>query len=153
MNCQHTRTESGRDYGFRGAIPDAEENPAAHGCITYTETCLSCGARRGINQNQCHVEIGPWHLPGKQDQDFRRFDLQCAPGTRVLVHDRVCRYGSHPSARVGIQLPGDSTVRWSTWREMERAAIDWHGDRSSAGLIYQGAYQCMLDAAGGRQDY
>lgn len=38
------------------------ENRAAHGGITYREVCR-CGAERGVNLNQCHVEYSAWYAP------------------------------------------------------------------------------------------
>ena len=37
------------------------ENPSAHGGVCQRETC-SCGARRNINKNGGHWEVGPWGI-------------------------------------------------------------------------------------------
>jgi transcription elongation factor Elf1 len=40
--------------------PYTQENRAAHGNITETQECLSCGATRTVNVNQLHMEYSPW---------------------------------------------------------------------------------------------
>ena len=44
---------------FRGPIPGARANPAAHGNVCVADGC-SCGALRYTNVNGRHVERGPW---------------------------------------------------------------------------------------------
>lgn len=59
--CTHEHTTAGVDRGFAGPVVTGDrENRAAHGCVTYTETCDRCGAQRQTNQNQCHLERGSW---------------------------------------------------------------------------------------------
>ena len=61
MTCTHTHTKSGEHYGFSAPIADAaDQNPAAHGGVTYTETCRDCGAHREVNANGVHHEYGRW---------------------------------------------------------------------------------------------
>ena len=58
-NCKHTTTSFGSSRPFTGSVNPRDENPAAHGDRTYTETC-TCGASREINNNGLHQEIGAW---------------------------------------------------------------------------------------------
>ncbi len=64
MKCKHARkNQIGPDYGFAHAVavhPYTAENPAAHGGVTFTEQCETCGAQRAVNQNQRHIEVGPF---------------------------------------------------------------------------------------------
>ena len=63
MTCSHNQiTQITRDYGFCGSVAASAdfENRAAHGGITYTVECDRCGARQSRNQNQNHIERGPW---------------------------------------------------------------------------------------------
>lgn len=62
MTCKHRETVAGNDRPFAGSVAaPGHENPAAHGNISYEETCSRCGATRRLNLNQRHVEYGPWH--------------------------------------------------------------------------------------------
>ena len=66
--CTHAHTTAGRHYGFSGSVaryPYTDENRAAHGGITYTETCDRCRATRSVNQNGGHSEYSPWR-PAEQ---------------------------------------------------------------------------------------
>lgn len=61
--CTHPRTSDSLPRGFGGSVahpPYTEENPAAHGCITYVECCDLCDAKRSVNANGMHREIGTW---------------------------------------------------------------------------------------------
>ena len=61
--CKHTNTTEGTVYGYRHGVsvsPYTTANRAAHGGVTFTETCDACGASRQVNQNQRHIEVGPW---------------------------------------------------------------------------------------------
>lgn len=59
-NCQHPSTIELSTRAFLAPVVDRDQNPAAHGCVTVTEECTVCGARRRVNVNQCHREEGPW---------------------------------------------------------------------------------------------
>lgn len=65
--CKHEHTHQygdDRTFVFPVAVhPYTDENRAAHGGISWTEECNACGARRAVNQNQAHIEVGPWGLP------------------------------------------------------------------------------------------
>ena len=58
--CDHADPDMVREVGYSGSIPGAEPNPAAHGWTEQTLQCSVCGARRRLNVNQWHEEIGPW---------------------------------------------------------------------------------------------
>ena len=63
--CKHLRTEDGPERCYSGSVavhPYTAENRAAHGCVTWVETCLECGAERAVNGNYGHREYGPWRL-------------------------------------------------------------------------------------------
>lgn len=60
MTCQHMTYSTGPALPFLGPCDGAEENRAAHGCVSFVDTCRHCGAQRRSNVNQCHVEDGPW---------------------------------------------------------------------------------------------
>ncbi len=77
MACQHTATTTGRETGYDSSVATpgrTAENRAAHGCITYTETCDACGAERRVNQNQRHIEVSEWgpSLAAQREADARR---------------------------------------------------------------------------------
>jgi hypothetical protein len=54
---------SGPDRCFVGPVSRRDENPAAHGGITYTQTCEVCRAERRVNANGMHFEHGDWYMP------------------------------------------------------------------------------------------
>lgn len=65
--CPEHRVErEGDDYGFTNPIDGAEPNRAAHGGITRAQYCR-CGARRSVNINQHHREVGPWAAPRERE--------------------------------------------------------------------------------------
>jgi len=104
MPCKHTNYIEIDERGFSGPISGAEENPAAHGCITVTDECVDCGARRRCNVNQQHLERGPWQAPDPRPYHNARtealalccrleqceVDIRLAPdGRRVLRNERL----------------------------------------------------------------
>lgn len=113
--CTHEHTTSGRDYAYTGSVavaPYTNENRAAHGCITYTETCSACGAQRAVNANQCHYEYGTWGPTLAQRQaDERRAaerkaakqreaDLAVVRRLHVRITDLDLRRAGRPGERV-----------------------------------------------------
>jgi hypothetical protein len=59
----HTAQDSTEPTCYVGPVGRGDfENRAAHGGITYREVCR-CGAERGVNLNQCHVEYSAWYAP------------------------------------------------------------------------------------------
>lgn len=61
--CRHTAVIDGAHLPFRGSVATpnvSHENRAAHGCVTYTQTCSDCNSRRHVNQNGMHFEFGAW---------------------------------------------------------------------------------------------
>jgi len=99
--CDHAVTEQiGPDRCFSGSVavhPYTEEIRAAHGCVALTEQCVACGARREVNVNQRHVEVGPWG----PNQEARRAE---AGRLDRLARAAVAAVGdasvSHPDGRV-----------------------------------------------------
>lgn len=80
MKCTHEHTGMGEPRGFFGSVaepPYTEENKAAHGGYTATETCLDCGAERSVNCNQRFVEVGTWG-PTKAERDRREHERRMA---------------------------------------------------------------------------
>ena len=57
--CKHKNTEQGEHWGYSGPVSQ-NENPAAHGGVSYTETCRDCGAERAVNANMFQYERGEW---------------------------------------------------------------------------------------------
>jgi len=61
MTCKHTTSTAGTHYGYVGPVSLPQyQNPAAHGGVTYTETCNDCGATRRVNSTGRHREVGRW---------------------------------------------------------------------------------------------
>lgn len=59
----HQPVQISPDRGYNGSVavhPYTDENRAAHGNITYTERCATCGAERRANVNGLHAEYSPW---------------------------------------------------------------------------------------------
>lgn len=59
---EHSAEQTSPSRPYMGGVAVHQitaENRAAHGNITYTETCR-CGATRSVNQNQRHLEFSPW---------------------------------------------------------------------------------------------
>ena len=60
--CMHPRTREIRETVFSGSVASrGDENPMAHGCVTEEQECVECGARRLVNINGRHVEVGGWY--------------------------------------------------------------------------------------------
>lgn len=62
--CRHTAVIDGAHLPFRGSVATphvSEENRAAHGWLTYTQTCSDCRSMRDVNQNGMHFEFSAWH--------------------------------------------------------------------------------------------
>jgi hypothetical protein len=61
--CKHKNTDTGEMHGFTEGVAVrhlTQQNPAAHGGVTYRRTCLDCGATRRENSNGREKEYGPW---------------------------------------------------------------------------------------------
>jgi len=59
---QHEATQVSEPRPFVGGLGRRaldNENRAAHGGVSFIETC-ECGAWRYVNENGAHVEYGPW---------------------------------------------------------------------------------------------
>lgn len=68
IKCKHENTKAGPDYCYSGSVavePYTHENRAAHGGVSYEETCLDCGAVRSVNTNRWHKEVSPWNRRGR----------------------------------------------------------------------------------------
>lgn len=75
--CDHSEIRASEQFhGFSVPVATYEDhaNRAAHGGITYTQTCCKCGAERPVNQNQHHYEYGPWgpDLATREEADRQR---------------------------------------------------------------------------------
>jgi len=70
--CKHTkRHQVGPERCFNGSVavrPYTEQNPAAHGHVTFVMECDRCGARRKVNENQGFIEVGPWSHPTTEEE-------------------------------------------------------------------------------------
>lgn len=74
-DCKHTPVRIGNDRAFTGSVavqPYTEENPCAHGNITFTEECTRCGAQRSVNVNGRHREYGPYGPTRARRDDLER---------------------------------------------------------------------------------
>lgn len=121
MACHHARTREGERYAFTGSVcgPRGEENRAAHGCVTYTETCVSCGAERGINVNQVHYEYGEW---GPSASERRRAILSKPSWQRGPIALYTLQAGDR-GVEVERRVAGKSeTIAWITWWELDVAS-------------------------------
>jgi hypothetical protein len=92
MICAHeSAVQIGRDYGYSAPVTIQRQNPAAHGCITITEECRTCGVRRAANVNGGHVERGPWGPSRAEQRDAlvaREWDARRAlPGLRTAASE------------------------------------------------------------------
>ncbi|MCI0433319.1 MAG: hypothetical protein L0271_06690 [Gemmatimonadetes bacterium] len=73
--CTHEHTIAGTAGCYTHSVaapPYTNENRAAAGGITYTETCLDCGAERPVNENGVHVEVGTWGADRAARQERER---------------------------------------------------------------------------------
>lgn len=127
-NCKHTKTTSGRDYGFTGPVavePYTYENRAAHGGITYTVTCSDCGAEKQVNSNGNHIEESPWgpsrasrEAQAKREWDakvsaqHKKFPILAATNTAVR----------HVTLAGDIQIERDGRIIYARKSEVEAAA-------------------------------
>lgn len=69
--CKHKNTTEGTVYCFSHSVavhPHTDENRAAHGGVTYTETCDDCGAQRQVNSNCGFEEYSPWSARSNQER-------------------------------------------------------------------------------------
>ncbi len=62
--CQHKHTRHSEPTGFVRSVSSRTntQNRAAHGGVTYTETCRDCGAHREVNSNGREDEYSDWKL-------------------------------------------------------------------------------------------
>lgn len=64
--CRHVAVVDGDHYTFTASVNTGgvtDENRAAHGGITYDQTCVDCRRRRRVNQNGSQFEFGAWLDP------------------------------------------------------------------------------------------
>lgn len=65
--CRHTAVIDGNHVPFRGSVATprvTDEHRAAHGWVTYTQTCSDCKSKRDVNQNGMHFEFSAWRALG-----------------------------------------------------------------------------------------
>lgn len=77
--CNHTSTFEVSVQAYTGSVARSAEweNRAAHGAICVTIECAHCGMQRKENRN-VGVEVGPWRLNPKQEQEKKNIDRQNA---------------------------------------------------------------------------
>jgi hypothetical protein len=133
-NCQHTKTREvpGSERCYSGSVaaePYTHENRAAHGGISYTQECATCGARRAVNVNGSHCEVSPWQSKAarlaQEAEDDRRAAAAAAAReeederTRMDARQRAAdACGDDANARAAAML-GASV------REVRRHDDDW----------------------------
>jgi hypothetical protein len=64
--CKHVAVIDGEHSSYTGPVyasPVTGMNRAAHGGVTYSQTCTECKSVRMINQNGRHFEFGIWISP------------------------------------------------------------------------------------------
>lgn len=107
MRCEHKHTRTGEAHGFTGSVarpPYTEQNPAAHGGVTFTETCLMCGARRQLNRNGMHEERGTW---GPSEAERERSAAQrklIAEGSLRVARAAALKLGPVTFVRAGQEI-------------------------------------------------
>lgn len=139
-NCKYEHTHQyGADRAFFSSVarhPYTEENRAAHGCISWTEECDECGARRAVNENQNHIEVSPWGLPRIERDAAEKREAE----EREAAHLRAQEQADHAavSARVAYL--------WVDVRDVSRVVLtmrDW--ERKEIGV-------CDVEAASAQAD-
>lgn len=115
-HCPHVPARASTDRCFSGSV-SRDQNRAAHGCITYTEECLLCGARRAVNQNQGHFEQGDWGPTRQQRRtharELERQARQDITSLLPLVFERAGR-----RATVRLDMDGLISVAGAEWSEI-----------------------------------
>lgn len=125
--CTHIHTTAGRHYGFCGSVavyPYTDENRAASGCITYTETCRDCGAKRSVNANQRHYEYSPWGPSSAEQEASARRERESAERALLACGEQMLREHRVHIIRITdtqVQLEMDGQV---PSRYLSTAAID-----------------------------
>lgn len=142
MTCQHLTTKTIRERGYSGPV-SRDEHRAAHGCVTITEECLNCGARRDCNVNQHHVEEGPWGPTRAQrravaDALARRASELPRPTAEVTSGDR--------RITVAIDDEGYLTFNGSPHTEADLPAIALASGLLEPALVVRAAVRVAEDA-------
>lgn len=121
--CQHTESRPiGWDYCYTGPVSGGEYNPAAHGCITRTEECRACGARRSVNINQRFRERGCWGPSrAERDEEARRMERRAREMSRPAVARVTCADGR--AVQVSLDEEGLILVTGARHSEDEATAI------------------------------
>lgn len=119
-HCKHARVSGGEHHGFVGSVaqhPHTEENQAAHGCVSYTEECLECGARRSVNQNQWHYEYGVWG-PSREERRARASKVTREARARVAGLAPLVFEQSGRRAVVQLDADGLLSIEGAEWSEI-----------------------------------
>lgn len=148
--CAHKHVQTSEPAGFSYCVahhPYTDCHPAAHGSVTYTETCMDCGHERSLNANGLHEEVGTWHESPAQREARHESELLASiardcRGT-VLGLVAVVLRTDRASVTVGMLVPHEQRIRTRhvlTWAEL-RAAANQHDTDLAA------QYQCLLSDA------
>ncbi len=113
QKCQHGETTSGAERPYITSVsvhPFTDENPRAHGWVTYTQTCDDCGAERAVNANQGHAEFSPW---GPSTAERRRREREAALTAAEKVRADAVRRGTPMlhQRRVRVEEARDDSAR------------------------------------------
>ena len=144
--CQHQHITSGPERAFVGSVasePYTEENPAAHGSITYTGTCQDCGAERSVNQNGGHCEYGTWSVPLSDSE------MHAALAAHKRAHDIAAarkagiRLREVRGTEARVSTDGQSASQWSSIADIAIAA---NQEDVALASIYRGLL-CMIEDA------
>ena len=89
--CNHQNYHVIDTRCFTRPVSATDENPRAHGNITVTDECDSCGARRERNVNQHHEELGEWGLSREGRRKLAELacrEVPAPPPTLVVLTTR-----------------------------------------------------------------
>lgn len=118
--CHHTKTTCGPDGPFSRGL--SGDNPAAHGCISYMETCSACGAERLVNQNQNFFEFDTW-------------------GPDRVTRERAEKEAADTAAMTAAREAGVTDMSWRPGRDVLEVCRHGHWSATHRDLLQQAADQ------------
>lgn len=126
MSCTHERFTAGPALPFTASVAfgsGSNYNPAAHGGVSYVETCDACGARRSVNQNGRHSELGHW---GADLATRRELLAAAARKARELIAavEPVEFQRGEETASIRLDREAMIVIVGAEWRELAPALPD-----------------------------
>jgi len=149
MQCEHQAYTTGDARPFNGPVgPFDRQNPAAHGCVRYVDTCSACGSRRERNVNGCRDEVGAWG-PSAAERERRQSEEEARERREVRAREEAREDALLAAAGVTIvERSGDYLCVYRGAQKSVATIADVRAAAAQDDQVLRAYYRGLLRRAG-----